>query len=116
MASSNTTFAYAIINGTDFANDTDTDKIVYTPFQSIIITIILVVVILGTVIGNILVCVAVCLVRKLRRPCNYLLVSLAVSDLCVAILVMPMAMFYEIKGKWIFGEIVCNMWVSASCF
>lgn len=57
-------------------------------------------------------CVAVCLVRKLRRPANYLLVSLAVSDLCVAILVMPMAMVYEIKGRWIFGEIVCNLWVS----
>ena len=50
--------------------------------------------------------------RKLRRPCNYLLVSLAVSDLCVAVLVMPMAMFYEIKGRWIFGEVICNLWVS----
>nr|CAI5816985.1 unnamed protein product [Callosobruchus analis] len=25
---------------------------------------------------------------------------------------MPMAMIYEIKGSWIFGEIVCNLWVS----
>lgn len=38
--------------------------------------------------------------------------SLAVSDLCVAILVMPMATFYEINGRWIFGEIMCNLWVS----
>jgi 5-hydroxytryptamine receptor 7 len=84
----------------------------YNQAESIVITIILVVIIIGTIVGNILVCVAVCLVRKLRRPSNYLLVSLAVSDLCVAILVMPMAMFYEIKGRWIFGEIVCNLWVS----
>lgn len=62
--------------------------------------------------GNILVCIAVCLVRKLRRPCNYLLVSLAVSDLCVSILVMPLAMVYQIMGSWIFGEVVCNAWVS----
>ncbi|XP_025834394.1 5-hydroxytryptamine receptor 1-like isoform X2 [Agrilus planipennis] len=83
----------------------------FTTLQTIVITVILVIVILGTTIGNILVCVAVCLVKKLRRPCNYLLVSLAVSDLCVAVLVMPFAMFYEINGKWIFGEIMCNLWV-----
>lgn len=81
--------------------------------QTTLITIILSLVILVTAIGNILVCVAVCLVRKLRRPCNYLLVSLAVSDLCVAILVMPMAMIQEISdGTWPFGEIACNLWVS----
>lgn len=80
--------------------------------KNVIIGLILVVIIIVTIVGNILVCIAVCMVRKLRRPCNYLLVSLAVSDLCVSILVMPFAMFYELWGKWIFGEIVCNIWVS----
>lgn len=84
----------------------------YSHFEAVIITIILILVILGTVVGNILVCVAVCLVRKLRRPCNYLLVSLAVSDLCVAILVMPIAMLYEIFGMWPFAPIICDLWVS----
>lgn len=84
----------------------------YTPFEAVLITLILICIILGTIIGNILVCVAVCLVRKLRRPCNYLLVSLAVSDLCVATLVMPMAMLYEIFGMWSFGPVMCNLWVS----
>lgn len=84
----------------------------YSDVEIIIISILFLSIIVGTVVGNILVCVAVCLVRKLRRPCNYLLVSLAISDLCVAILVMPMATFYEIHGRWIFGEIMCNLWVS----
>lgn len=83
-----------------------------SPLQAISISIILLVVIIGTIIGNVLVCVAVCLVRKLRRPCNYLLVSLAVSDLCVAILVMPTALIYEVLEKWTFGEIFCDVWVS----
>ncbi|CAD7083735.1 unnamed protein product [Hermetia illucens] len=82
------------------------------PFQAIIVSIILLIIILGTVIGNVLVCVAVCLVRKLRRPCNYLLVSLAVSDLCVAILVMPTALLYEVLKKWSFGSVFCDIWVS----
>ncbi|XP_061931882.1 5-hydroxytryptamine receptor 1 isoform X2 [Apis cerana] len=84
----------------------------YTATQAILIALVLGSIIVGTVIGNILVCVAVFLVRKLRRPCNYLLVSLAVSDLCVALLVMPMALLYEISGNWSFGAIMCDLWVS----
>ncbi len=53
-----------------------------------------------------------CLVRKLRRPCNYLLVSLAVSDLCVAVLVMPPALLYEVLEEWRFGPLFCDIWVS----
>lgn len=82
------------------------------PVQAIVVSVILLIVILGTIIGNVLVCVAVCLVRKLRRPANYLLVSLAVSDLCVAVLVMPTALLYEVLGKWSFGTVFCDIWVS----
>nr|XP_031847743.1 uncharacterized protein LOC116433599 isoform X4 [Nomia melanderi] len=46
----------------------------YTATQAILIALVLGTIIVGTVIGNILVCVAVFLVRKLRRPCNYLLI------------------------------------------
>jgi 5-hydroxytryptamine receptor 7 len=80
--------------------------------QAILLALVLGSIIIGTVIGNILVCVAVFLVKKLRKPCNYLLVSLAVSDFCVALLVMPMAMLYEIKGNWSFGPTMCEIWVS----
>ncbi|XP_067206411.1 5-hydroxytryptamine receptor 1 isoform X3 [Linepithema humile] len=79
---------------------------------AIALALVLSSIIIGTVIGNILVCVAVFLVRKLRKPCNYLLVSLAVSDLCVALLVMPMALLYQISGNWSFGPIMCDLWVS----
>ncbi|XP_055321329.1 5-hydroxytryptamine receptor 1 [Sitodiplosis mosellana] len=82
------------------------------PLQAVVISIILLVVIFVTAVGNILVCIAVCMVRKLRRPCNYLLVSLAVSDLCVAILVMPPALLYEVLGEWNFGTVFCDLWVS----
>ncbi|XP_011499174.1 PREDICTED: 5-hydroxytryptamine receptor 1 [Ceratosolen solmsi marchali] len=84
----------------------------YTTTRAILLALVLGSIIIGTVIGNILVCVAVFLVKKLRKPCNYLLVSLAVSDFCVALLVMPMAMLYEIKGNWSFGPTMCEIWVS----
>lgn len=84
----------------------------YSLTQAIIIALVLLFIIIGTVVGNILVCVAVCLVKKLRRPCNHLLVSLAVSDICVAVLVMPMATLYEVLGRWNFGPVMCDLWVS----
>ncbi|XKL63330.1 hypothetical protein PGB90_005694 [Kerria lacca] len=84
----------------------------YTPVEAIVTGLVLLMVIVITIVGNILVCLAVFLVKKLRRPCNYLLVSLAVSDLCVAILVMPMALLYEILGRWSFGYFMCDLWVS----
>ena len=41
--------------------------------------IVLSIMIVSTIIGNILVCLSVVLVKKLRHPSNYLLVSLAIS-------------------------------------
>ncbi|KAL4130834.1 hypothetical protein QTP88_008213 [Uroleucon formosanum] len=84
----------------------------YTALEAFTIGSVLFLVIVVTIVGNVLVCIAVCLVRKLRRPCNYLLVSLAVSDLCVALLVMPMALLYLVLGKWPFGTFMCDLWVS----
>lgn len=109
LASSSTTIATLDDDGDD---DDDGGIPREVRVQTVLISIILLAVILGTIIGNILVCVAVCLVRKLRRPCNYLLVSLAVSDLCVAVLVMPTALMYEVLDEWRFGRIFCDVWVS----
>ncbi|XP_045780427.1 5-hydroxytryptamine receptor 1-like [Maniola jurtina] len=85
----------------------------YSTLVTIILACIFLIVIFGTIVGNILVCVAVCLVRKLRRPSNYLIVSLAVSDLCVAVMVMPVAMVYDVMGTWPFGPVICDFWVSS---
>ncbi|KAL7729502.1 hypothetical protein ACLKA6_007805 [Drosophila palustris] len=90
----------------------DEDEFELPALQSVVVSIILLIVILGTVVGNVLVCIAVCMVRKLRRPCNYLLVSLALSDLCVALLVMPMALLYEVLERWSFGTLLCDIWVA----
>ncbi|CAK9800099.1 5-hydroxytryptamine receptor 1 [Anthophora quadrimaculata] len=99
-------------NADDFFRDFPGKNSPYTTTEAILIALVLGIIIVGTVIGNILVCVAVFFVKKLRRPCNYLLVSLAVSDLCVALLVMPMALLYEISGNWSFGANMCVAWVS----
>ncbi|XP_012871505.1 PREDICTED: D(1A) dopamine receptor [Dipodomys ordii] len=70
------------------------------------------VLILSTLLGNTLVCAAVIRFRHLRsKVTNFFVISLAVSDLLVAVLVMPWKAVAEIAGFWPFGSF-CNMWVA----
>lgn len=55
--------------------------------------------ILAIVFGNVLVCLAVLRERSLQTTTNYLVVSLAVADLLVASLVMPWAVYLEVRGQ-----------------
>ncbi|XP_053313993.1 D(1B) dopamine receptor [Spea bombifrons] len=68
--------------------------------------------ILWTLFGNILVCTAVMRFRHLRsRVTNIFIVSLAVSDLLVALIVMPWKAVAEVAGHWPFGAF-CDIWVA----
>jgi len=49
-----------------------------------------------TVFGNVLVCLSVYRERNLRTATNFFIVSLAIADLMVAILVMPLAVYVEV--------------------
>ena len=59
------------------------------------------VLIVATAIGNILVCLAVCWDRRLQNMTNYFLMSLAIADLLVAVLVMPLGLVVELYGKYL---------------
>ena len=76
------------------------------------ICIVLSLLILATIVGNVFVISAVCLERSLRGVSNYLILSLAVTDLLVAVLVMPLSLVNEISIHWFLGNIICDMWVS----
>jgi len=55
--------------------------------------------IVSTALGNVLVCLAVAWEKRLQNMTNYLLMSLAIADLLVSLLVMPLAMLVELYGK-----------------
>lgn len=52
-----------------------------------------------TAAGNILVCLAITHERRLQNITNYFLMSLAITDLMVAILVMPLGILTLVKGE-----------------
>lgn len=52
-----------------------------------------------SVSGNVFVIAAILLERNLQNVANYLIVSLAVADLMVACLVMPLGAVYEVNHK-----------------
>lgn len=56
--------------------------------------------VLATAAGNILVCLAITWERRLQNVTNYFLMSLAITDLMVAILVMPLGILTLVRGEF----------------
>lgn len=63
--------------------------------------------------GNILVILSVFTFRPLRTVQNFFIVSLAFSDMFVAIMVMPFHIVTHILKRWIFGNIFCQVFVTS---
>jgi len=78
----------------------------------LVTSLVLGVIILATIVGNVFVIAAIVLERNLRNVANYLIASLAVADLLVAALVMPLAAVNEVSSRWFLGREACDAWTS----
>ena len=70
--------------------------------QRLLLSIVYMLIIISCLVGNSLVIIAVIIVRKLHtkdNASNFLIVSLAVSDLLVGVLVMPYAFYVEMSEE-----------------
>uniref|UniRef100_A0A3B5AWJ0 G-protein coupled receptors family 1 profile domain-containing protein n=1 Tax=Stegastes partitus TaxID=144197 RepID=A0A3B5AWJ0_9TELE len=78
----------------------------------VLVGCVLFLLIVSTLLGNTLVCAAVIKFRHLRsKVTNFFVISLAVSDLFVAVLVMPWEAITEVTDAWLFGRF-CDVWIA----
>ncbi|KAK6494730.1 5-hydroxytryptamine receptor 1A-alpha-like isoform X1 [Huso huso] len=68
--------------------------------------------ILFAIFGNACVVAAIALERSLQNVANYLIGSLAVTDLMVSVLVLPMAALYQVLNKWTLGQVTCDIFIA----
>ncbi|XP_073948089.1 5-hydroxytryptamine receptor 2B [Choristoneura fumiferana] len=61
--------------------------------------------------GNILVCLAIYLERRLQNVTNYFLMSLAITDCMVAVLVMPLGILSLVNGYFPLPAVYCLLWI-----
>ncbi|XP_064480628.1 tyramine receptor 1-like [Ornithodoros turicata] len=80
--------------------------------EAIVTAVTLSIITAFTVVGNVLVIASVFTHRPLRTAQNIFLVSLAVADIAVALLVMPFNVAYSLLGRWLFGLHLCELWLT----
>jgi len=109
MKPSSSSILLEMANGTSCAEQI----LSYGEVEKVLIGGVLTMLTLITICGNLLVVISVCFVKKLRQPSNYLIVSLALADLSVALAVMPFVSITDlIGGRWIFGKFFCNVFIA----
>ncbi|XP_017291686.1 trace amine-associated receptor 1-like [Kryptolebias marmoratus] len=62
-----------------------------------------------TVCGNVLVIISITYFKQLHTPSNYLIISLAVADLLVGIVVFPMSMSFPLSSCLYYRDIFCKI-------
>ncbi|TKS75819.1 Trace amine-associated receptor 1 [Collichthys lucidus] len=106
------------VNGTYTINDihpcyeSDKRTYIYTTNPSIIC--VLLYIFLGslsvvTICGNLLVIISVIYFKQLHIPTNYLILSLAVADLLVGVLVRPFSMAFTVTSCWYHEGFFCKV-------
>lgn len=102
----------SVSSSSSSAAEVDDDDAIKLSVEMFAVGIVLCLIIIFTLLGNGLVVGAVLFFRRLRSITNYFVVSLAVADLTVAVLVMPYSVIYEMTGRWTFSWVVCYFWIS----
>lgn len=67
---------------------------------------------LWTTLGNIMVVAVFMLEKNLRQPSNYLIASLAITDILIGMFSMPFYSLYLLMKYWPLGQLICDLWLS----
>ncbi|CAL1538066.1 unnamed protein product, partial [Lymnaea stagnalis] len=83
-----------------------------TTAEIVVISIVVGLLAILTAGGNMLVIVAFKLDKNLQTVSNYFLLSLAVADLTIGIVSMPLYTVYLLMGYWPLKALMCDIWLS----
>ncbi|KAM9710579.1 trace amine-associated receptor 13c-like [Menidia menidia] len=83
--------------------------------EAVLLNILLFLLSLATAALNLLVIISISHYRQLHTPTNIILLSLAVSDFLVGLLLMPLEILRK-STCWILGDIVCALYGYLICF
>lgn len=100
-----------MINGTAPGHQGAPLSLTYDLPVMMIVAVLLTTLTLMTVVGNLLVGLALLRYPRLRTVSNFLIGNLALSDLLLAITVLPLSAAYECLGRWVFGRVACDAWL-----
>lgn len=89
--------------------DKNTENLAFQVSLAVILSVIT----LATTLSNAFVIATISQSKKLQTPANFLIASLAVTDLLVSILVMPICVLYTVIHTWTLGQVVCDIWLSS---
>jgi hypothetical protein len=116
-SSTTTTVASTLWFNSDYTpplNDEDLStmmrKSVLSLTQQVLIGISCSIVILLSLLGNLLVVTVILRFKRLKNATNYILLSLAIADISVAIFVMIPATIQDVTLKWIFSDLFCKFY------
>lgn len=80
--------------------------------EVVMISIVVVVLSILTAGGNLLVIVAFRMDKALQTVSNYFLLSLAVADLTIGVVSMPLYTLYLLMRYWPLGALLCDIWLA----
>ncbi|XP_059611484.1 dopamine D2-like receptor [Phlebotomus argentipes] len=98
-------------SGTSSSTSDNVDEITNAKELNNYWALLALVLVFGTAAGNILVCLAIAWERRLQNVTNYFLMSLAITDLMVAILVMPLGILTLVRGYFPLQSEHCLAWI-----
>ncbi|XP_013781550.1 muscarinic acetylcholine receptor DM1-like [Limulus polyphemus] len=104
-------------NVSSLANSSDLEENLlpesrYSLAEVILIALVAGLLSLGTVIGNVMVMISFKMDKQLQTISNYFLLSLAVADVSIGLISMPLFTVFTLLGYWPLGPMICDTWLA----